>query len=807
LCSSFEQLTSVLGNEGTEDEGSDSGELDENVDGRTGGILEWVSNGISDNGGGVLGVTLLDNSVLFSVGLHVEASLLGGEVVVSGESSGGIASFLDGLDVVAEHSLLGGSGSVELFGLNHLLAVIPGTTSVGGGESNLDTGNDNSGEESSGGDVSEDHADDEGGEDDDGTGGDHLGEGSLGGDGNALLVVSLGSSHNGGELSLDFLNHELSGITDGTHGEGGEPVREHRSEKEAGEGVGVEDINLDLDSVGLSDSGDEGTEEGEGDKGSGSNGESFTDSGSGVTGGIELVSGFTDRFLEVGHLGNTSGVIGDGTVSVNGEGDGEASEHTNGRKGNSVHGGEVEGNEDGGTEADNWDDVGHVSEGESLDDIGSGSVFARLGEVLDGAVMVGGVVLSGGSNDHTGPESHHDATVKFPVGGVVDNSSEGHIHGDGEHVHGGDDGNGHEDGGDNELVEELGINFLLESSAELAEEGHDNTDGGDNDGEVDGVSSLDHREAGGGDDESGASRFSERSEEISSHSSDITDIVTDVIGNSSGVSGRIFLKSVSDFTGKIGTDISSFGVDTTTDSSEESDGGATETVSGKVLEEDSDLSLDGFTSSLGLIGVRSGDDRWLVGEDEDFHDDEGESNESESEDLSTSEGSVESSVFVLGGAEVGGLDVTDGSDLHSDETASHGGDRSDEEGEGGVREPHNFSSFVSFPGHVDGADEDDSEDGAEDGQVGVFLDQESVGAIFDTLIDFFHEFEARLIGPGEERVSCHLLLIGDVDDVLDGLELDFVDLNSLEDTPDETEDTTSKDDVMSVGALNSCCSG
>ena len=48
--------------------------------------------------------------------------------------------------------------------------------------------------------------------------------------------------------------------------------------------------------------------------------------------------------------------------------------------------------------------------------------------------------------------------------------------------------------------------------------------------------------------------------------------------------------------------------------------------------------------------------------------------------------------------------------------------------------------------------------------------------IFDTLIDFFHEFEARLIGPGEERVSCHLLLIGLVDDVLDGLELDFVDL-------------------------------
>jgi len=760
----------------------------------------------------VLGVTLSDNSVVFGVDLavltHVEASLLRGEVFVSGELSSGFALLLEGLDVVAEHALGGVSRSGEPFSLDHLLAVIPGTTSVGSGESNLNTGNDDSGEKSSGGKVSEDHADDERGEDDDGTGGNHLGEGSFGGDANALIVIGLTSIHNSGELSLDFLNHELSSITDGTHGEGGEPVREHRSEKEAGEGVGVEDVNLDLDSVGLSDSGDEGTEEGEGDKGGGSNGETFTDSGGGVTSGIELVSHLSDLFLEVGHLSNTSGVIGDGTVSVNGEGDGEDSEHTNGREGNSVHGGKVEGNEDGGTEADDWDDVGHVSEGESLDDIGSGSVFARLGEVLDGAVMVGSVVLSGGSNDHTGPESHHDATVKFPVGGVVDDSSEAHVHGVGEHVHGRDDGNSHEDGGDNELVEELGINFLLESSAELAEEGHENTDGGDNDGEVDGIGSVDHREAGGGDDESGASRFSERSEQISSHSSDITDIVTDVISNSSGVSGRIFLKSVSDFTGKISTDISGFGVDTTTDSSEESDGGATETVSRDVLEEDSDLSLDGFTSYSGVLGVFCGDDGWLVGEDEDLEDDKGESNESESEDLSTSEGSIESSEFVLSGAEVGSLDIADGGDLHSDETASHGGDGSDEEGKGGVREPHHFSSFVGFPGHVDGADEDDSEDGAENGEVGVFLDQESVGAIFDTLIDFLHEFEAILIGPGEESVSLHLLLRGlFVDDVIDVHELDFVNLNGLEDTPDETEDTTSEDDVVSVGALNSCCSG
>jgi len=718
-----EHLSSVFGNEGTENEGSDGGELDENVDGGTGGVLEWVSYGISDNGGGVLGVLLLDLLVLGGVNRlgHVVTGLLLGEVGVVGELSGGITLILEGLDEVEEHSLGGVTGSVKFTGFNHLLAVIPSTTSVGGGESNLDSRDDDTSEETSAGNVSEDKSDKEGRDDDDGTGGNHLGEGSLGGDTNALSVIGLLSSHDSGVLSLDFLNHELSGISDGTHGEGREPVREHRSEKESSEGVGVEDVNGDGLVEGLSNTGDEGSEKSESDKGSGSNGETFTDSGGGVTSGIELISGFSNVFLEVGHLGDTSGIIGDGTVSVNGEGDGEASEHTDGRKGNSVHGGEVEGNEDGGTEADDWDDVGHVSESESLDDIGSGSEFTRLGKVLGGAVFVGGVVLSGGTDNHTGPESHHDAAVKFPVSGMVSNTTEFHIHGDGEHVHGGDDADGHEHGGDDQLVEELGINFGLHLGEELADEGDDEADGGDDEGEVDGISVGEHGKASGGDDEGGASGFSERSEKISTHSSDITNIITDVIGNSSGVSGRIFLKSVSDFTGKISTDISSFGVDTTTDSSEEGDGGATKTVSRDVLEEDSNLSLDELTTSGGFVSVLFNDNVGLVAEDEDLEDDEGESDEHESEDLSTLEGGIESGEFVLSGTKVGDSDIAVGSNLHSDESTDHGGEGSDEEGGGGVREPVELSGFVSFPGHVDGTDEDDSKDGAENGEVGVFF--------------------------------------------------------------------------------------
>jgi len=671
----------------------------------------------------VLGVLLADLLVLGGVNRlrHVVTGLLLGEVGVVGELSGGITLSLESVNEVLEHTLVGITGSEKFTGFNHLLAVIPGTTSVGGGESNLDSRDDDTSEETSAGNVSEDNTDKEGRDDDDGTGGNHLGEGSLGGNTNALSMIGVLSGHDIGVLSLDFLNHELSGISDGTHGESREPVREHRSEEESSEGVGVEDVDGDGLSEGLSNTGDEGSEESESDKGGRSNGETFTDSGGGVTSGIELISGFSNVFLEVGHLGDTSGVIGDRTVSVNSEGNGEASEHTNGREGDSVHGSEVEGNKDGGTKADNWDNVGHVSESESLDDIRSGSEFTRLGKVLGGAVFVGGVVLSGGTDNHTGPESHHDASVKFPVSGRVRDTTEFHGHGNGEHVHGGDDEDGHEDGGDDQLVEELGINFSLDLGKELADEGDKETNGGDDEGEVDGISSGDHGEASGGDDESGASGFSERSEKIGSHSSDITNIITDVIGNSSGVSGRIFLKSVGDFTGKISTDISSFGVDTTTDSSEEGDGGATKTVSGNVLEEDSDLSLDEFTVFLGVVLVHLSDDGGLVAEDEDLEDDEGESDEHESEDLSTSEGGIESGELILAGTKVGDSDIGVSSNLHSDESADHGGNGTNEEGDGGVREPANLTGFVGSPGHVDGADEDDSEDGAENGEVSVFF--------------------------------------------------------------------------------------
>ena len=108
--------TTVLGNEGAEDEGADGGELDEDVDGGTGGILEGIANHVAGDGSGVDRGVLDDNDT------------------VDGEQTS----------------------------LNELLGIVPSATGVGGREGNLDTGDNAAGENTVGGLEAEEHTGNEG---------------------------------------------------------------------------------------------------------------------------------------------------------------------------------------------------------------------------------------------------------------------------------------------------------------------------------------------------------------------------------------------------------------------------------------------------------------------------------------------------------------------------------------------------------------------------------------------------------------------------------------------------------------------
>lgn len=241
---------------------------------------------------------------------------------------------------------------------------------------------------------------------------------------------------------------------------------------------------------------------------------------------------------------------------------------------------------------------------------------------------------------------------------------------------------------------------------------------------------------------------------------------------------------MSNFTSEIGTDISSFGVNTTTDSSEKSDSGTTETISRDVLEEHANLILDSLTTFFSVVSVSFSDNNWLVDEDEDLENDEGEADEHESENLSTSEGNIKS-IMDRSSTFQGDFNVGIGSNLHSDKSADHGSDSTNNEGESCKGERDLVFGLVRHPGHIDGAYEDDGEDGAEDSEVGVFLLQESDGSLFDVSVGLRHAVETGLIGPGQEVEGLVSLLVGVLvdSDILD-IRFDVFDLDDLEHSPE-----------------------
>ena len=174
-----------------EDKGHDSHQLHENVEGRTRGILERITDRVADDTG-----------------------------------------------LVGARSL-----ATEVALLNVLLGVIPGTTRVGGGDGHLHTGDQTTGEHARQGLGTHEETDDDGRQHHQHAGLDHLVQRGLGGDGDAALVVGLlGVGHDAGvlsELQTHLLDHGGRGLAHGLHRHGGEPVGQHGADHQTRERDGL----------------------------------------------------------------------------------------------------------------------------------------------------------------------------------------------------------------------------------------------------------------------------------------------------------------------------------------------------------------------------------------------------------------------------------------------------------------------------------------------------------------------------------------------------------------------------------------
>ena len=148
-----------------------------------------------------------------------------------------------------------------------------------------------------------------------------------------------------------------SGLADGLHGEGGEPVGDHAADDEEGEGDGLQDVHAGLHAQAH----DEGAVEGQGHERGGADGEALADGGRGVAGGVQGVRAAAHLGAEERHLRDAAGVVGDGAEAVDGEAAGERGQHAQGRQGDAVQVAELEGHVDGRGEHEDGDDAALVA--------------------------------------------------------------------------------------------------------------------------------------------------------------------------------------------------------------------------------------------------------------------------------------------------------------------------------------------------------------------------------------------------------------------------------------------------------------
>jgi hypothetical protein len=363
-------------------------------------------------------------------------------------------------------------------------------------------------------------------------------------------------------------------------------------------------------------------------------------------------------------------------------------------------------------------------------------------------------------------------------------------------------GEGKEDGGDDELVSEslfdlfIFINLHDVSTEDGASQASKDSKSAQSEGEekvrisvISAISDLgvddgaqvfrsEESLAGGSskDDQSSASGFSERTEKIGTHTSDITDIITDVISNSSGVLGGIFRKILFNFTDEISTDISSLGVDTTTDSSEQGHSGTTETVTSNRFIEFINITVtsSGDNNTSGVIEDGSGESDSSEDDNEGDEDKESKGGKGETHNATSLVGNSESFRQRVLSSESSSVVSIDGNS-HTDETTDDRSDSTEQESEGSVE-----SAVETIDSQLDKNEEDDSEDSHDL----IFLEEESISTSSNIFTDINHEIDF---------VSSTFIGEGDVFTGSTFLEVNSLDLKVVEEGPNETNNATNVD--------------
>mmetsp|Transcript_103610 Transcript_103610/g.298401 ORF Transcript_103610/g.298401 Transcript_103610/m.298401 type:complete len:434 (+) Transcript_103610:257-1558(+) len=244
-----------------------------------------------------------------------------------------------------------------------------------------------------------------------------LGEFALGGD----LLDGLEERHALGilhlaELPAHFLDHLGGGLAHGHHGERAEEKGQHGAEQGAGEEDRVRNLEGQRGAVrGLLLEGGEQRERGEH---RGANGEALAHGGGGVAEGVQGVCLRSDLGAKTGHLGEAAGVVRHRAIGVRGQGDGQRAKHAHRCEGDAVLAelaAELVANDYGDDKDNRRQDGADHTHAHALDDDRRGAGARPVLNRDRRAVIERSEELGALADGHARNKADDDATVKPPT--------------------------------------------------------------------------------------------------------------------------------------------------------------------------------------------------------------------------------------------------------------------------------------------------------------------------------------------------------------------------------------------------------
>ena len=175
------------------------------------------------------------------------------------------------------------------------------------------------------------------------------------------------------ELPTHLLNHLISRPGNRLHGKRGKQEGQHTSDKQADNHSGIHNINfLQLNSLRVGHKQSQCRQRGRPD------GETFSDGCCCIADRIQSIRNIPDAFVQTGHFGNSSCIVGNRTVRINSNSASRCCQHAYRGKGNTIQAGNRIGHKDAYADAENRNNGGTHADRQSCYDGCSGPCLRLL---------------------------------------------------------------------------------------------------------------------------------------------------------------------------------------------------------------------------------------------------------------------------------------------------------------------------------------------------------------------------------------------------------------------------------------------